>query len=377
MIAASAQRGCRMACSALALVTALLTGQAAMAHAEGASYLRIAAPAAGAVLQAGWDIAAADLELPLELDADGNGHFDAEEIAARHAAIARFATGRLAIRRGDADCRLEVGTIGSMRRDQQPFLALHLTAHCAEDGALGVRTRLFFGSPGYVALLDVQTSAGRFAAILSPASPAWSEPVAETWLGTARDHLRQGIHHVLVGYDHIAFLVLLLLPSILRSNGASRAVVPNARGAARDLVRIVTAFTVAHSITLGLAVTGAVRPPAQPIELAIAGSIVVTGVVNLFPRAARWRLGLAFAFGLVHGFGFANAFREIGGAGSRLAPMLGGFNLGVEVGQLLIVGAVLPILWLLGRSPAYARRIMPALSLATAMTGAVWFAIRL
>lgn len=145
----------------------------------------------------------------------------------------------------------------------------------------------------------------------------------------------------------------------------------------RDLAWIVTAFTIAHSITLGLAVTGTVQLPVQPIELAIAGSIVVAGVLNLFPRAARWRLGLAFGFGLVHGFGFANALREIGGDGARLAPMLGGFNLGVEGRQLLIVAVALPVLWLLARSPRYAGRIMPGLSLATALTGAIWFAGRL
>jgi hypothetical protein len=149
------------------------------------------------------------------------------------------------------------------------------------------------------------------------------------------------------------------------------------RDGIRDMVVIVTAFTVAHSITLGLAVSGLVQVPVQPIEVAIAGSIVVAGVINLFPAVSRWRLGLAFGFGLIHGFGFANALQEIGGGGVRLAPMLGGFNLGVEIGQLLIVAAILPLLWILGRTPLYATRIMPALSLATAMTGAIWFAGRL
>jgi hypothetical protein len=188
---------------------------------------------------------------------------------------------------------------------------------------------------------------------------------------------REGVWHVLIGYDHIAFLFLLLLPSVLHGSSAGWTMVTRLRDGIRDMVVIVTAFTVAHSITLGLAVSGLVQVPVQPIEVAIAGSIVVAGVINLFPAVSRWRLGLAFGFGLIHGFGFANALQEIGGGGVRLAPMLGGFNLGVEIGQLLIVAAILPLLWILGRTPLYATRIMPALSLATAMTGAIWFAGRL
>ena len=95
------------------------------------------------------------------------------------------------------------------------------------------------------------------------------------------------------------------------------------------------------------------------------------------PAAARWRLALAFGFGFVHGFGFANALREIDTAGVRLAPMLAGFNIGVELAQLAIVALVLPVLWLSSRGPRYARRWMPALSVVTAMTGAVWFVGRL
>lgn len=355
---------------------ALSMAGTAQAHANGTSYLRIGPVAQAGALSASWDIAVADLELPLELDADGDGRLAAGEIAARRSTIARFAMERLAIRRGGADCRSTVSAIETRPREGQSYLSLHLAIRCPREGALGVATSLFFGSAGYSALLDVQTPGGRFPAVLSPATPDWSEPAAETWLGSLWRFAQEGIRHVLTGYDHIAFLVLLLLPSVLRGSGVRRSVVVHAREATRDLVWIVTAFTIAHSITLGLAVTGLVRLPVQPVELAIAGSIVVAGVVNLFAGAARWRLAIAFGFGLVHGFGFANAFREIGGDGARLAPMLGGFNLGVEAGQLLIVAACLPVLWLLARSPRYASRIMPGLSLATALTGAVWFAGR-
>jgi hypothetical protein len=120
-----------------------------------------------------------------------------------------------------------------------------------------------------------------------------------------------------------------------------------------------------------------VRLPVQPIEIAIAASIVIAGLLNLFPAAAYWRLRLALGFGLIHGFGFANALQGIDAAGLRLAPMLAGFNAGVEVAQLLIIAAALPLLWLLSRRPLYPRRVMPALSMATALTGAFWLMGRL
>lgn len=361
----------------LAVCLAVLTNSAAYAHALGTSYLHIASSNQATPLVAFWDIAAADLQLPLELDADGDGTITPSEIRARRASIAQFAMNHLSIRRGAADCQLSTGGLATTARQSQTYVALELRGRCTRSGPLAISTSLFFGSAGYSALLDVQTAAGRFPTVLSMSSASWIEPPVASWLDTLRRFLREGIWHVLIGYDHIAFLLLLLLPSVLRGSISGWTVVVSRREVVRDLLKIVTAFTLAHSVTLGLAATGAVRIPVQPIEVAIAGSIVVAGLLNLFPAAAHWRLRLAFGFGFVHGFGFANALQEIGASGFRLAPMLAGFNLGVELAQLLIVAVTLPILWLLSRVPQYPRHLMPALSLTTAMTGAVWFASRL
>jgi HupE / UreJ protein len=129
-------------------------------------------------------------------------------------------------------------------------------------------------------------------------------------------------------------------------------------------------------VTLSLAATRTVLLATRPIEAAIAGSIVIAGMLNLYPKATHWRLWVAFGFGFVHGFGFANALGEIGATGFALAPMLAGFNIGVECAQLMIVAVALPILLLVGRSPIYANRLMPALSLATGLLGAVWLGAR-
>ena len=131
---------------------------------------------------------------------------------------------------------------------------------------------------------------------------------------------------------------------------------PRTRGAG---VTIVTAFTIAHSATLALAATGTVVLPTQPVEVAIALSIVVAGLLNLLPRLSGWRLPLAFGFGLVHGFGFANVLGELDLSGASMAPLLAGFNISVELAQLGIVVLVLPPIYLARRARWYSDGVLP------------------
>ncbi len=361
----------------LAIFASIFAAGAAQAHAGGASYLRLESSGRSPDLVGHWDIAVADLQLPLELDADGDGRLSTGEIGARRAAIVQFATSRLGIRRGEDDCRLSVGAIRSRLRESQAYASLDLAGVCRQDGPVAVTSGLFFGSAAYSTLVELRTPNGRFDTALSMGSASWTELPAPSVLKTLRRFLHEGVWHVLIGYDHVAFLLLLLLPCVLNGTRSGWTAAESGRAAILDLLKIVTAFTVAHSLTLGLAAAGAVRFSAQLVEVTIAGSIVLAGLLNLYPAASRWRLRLAFGFGLVHGFGFANALQQIATDGSRLAPMLAGFNLGVELAQLMIAGLTLPLVWLLSRWPIYSRRFMPALSLGTALTGAIWFAGRL
>ena len=145
----------------------------------------------------------------------------------------------------------------------------------------------------------------------------------------------------------------------------------------RDIVTIVTAFTIAHSTTLALAVTGTVHLPTQPIEVAIAASIAVAAGLNLLPRLSRLRLPLAFGFGFVHGFGFANALGEIDAGGTTLLPLLAGFNIGVEIAQLTIVALVLPLIFYARGTRWYANGVMPLGSCALGAAGVVWLLQRI
>jgi HupE / UreJ protein len=138
----------------------------------------------------------------------------------------------------------------------------------------------------------------------------------------------------------------------------------------------VTAFTVAHSLTLSLAVLGAVTPPSRLVESLIALSLMIAGANNVVPVVARYLWAIAFGFGLIHGFGFASVLVDLGLPKSALALVLFGFNLGVELGQLAIIAAFLPFAFLLRRTGGYRRWLMPAGSLAVAGISTFWLVER-
>jgi hydrogenase/urease accessory protein HupE len=180
---------------------------------------------------------------------------------------------------------------------------------------------------------------------------------------TALQFFLLGIHHILGGYDHLLFLGALLL------------VAPGVRG----MVTTLTAFTIAHSLTLGLAVTGVVTLPARVVEPLIAASIVYVGLENLLRRQPPPRWKLTFGFGLIHGFGFAGALRElgIGSSGIAVALPLGSFNLGVEAGQIAVALVTLPLLRALQAQPVLSTRLTSACSVLVVLAGGYWMIERM
>jgi hydrogenase/urease accessory protein HupE len=179
--------------------------------------------------------------------------------------------------------------------------------------------------------------------------------------------VRMGIEHILTGYDHLLFLFGLIVVG----------------GRLRALALVVTAFTVAHSITLGLAATGVWTPSPRVVEPMIALSIAYVGVENFFVRSAENRWRITFPFGLIHGFGFAGALREIHLGRAEIPRALVGFNLGVEIGQLAVMAVLLPIVLRLRKSPWFTgepeRRVsgVQVLSGAVALLGVIWLVERL
>jgi hydrogenase/urease accessory protein HupE len=181
-------------------------------------------------------------------------------------------------------------------------------------------------------------------------------------------YVAAGIQHIFIGYDHIAFLIAIML--------WARRLLP--------IVKIVTAFTIAHSITLSLAALEIVRIPSSVVEPAIAASIVYVAVENFLSRDIERRWRDTFAFGFVHGFGFASALQDFGLPKGALLPALASFNIGVEIGQIGIVSIVLPLLLLLDRVlkpreaayPVRAASTVYALSGVICVLGGYWFLVR-
>lgn len=223
------------------------------------------------------------------------------------------------------------------------------------------------------ALLSLETPAVEFAlaaagAARSPVPPAAgvSAPAAaETPAVDGAGFFKLGVEHILTGYDHLLYLAALIL-------GCARF---------RLIVGIVTAFTLSHSLTLALATLGFVSPPSALVEQAIAATIVFVAIENIWLRGRepRFRHAVAFAFGLIHGFGFAGLLADLGvGAadGPVVVPLLC-FNLGVETGQLLVIACALPLLVWARRRPRFVAHGQPAASLGVAALGLFWFVQRL
>ena len=228
-------------------------------------------------------------------------------------------------------------------------------------GTLQISAAMFPYDPTHQTFLNVYEGGALTQAILDRGRPSF-EYFAGSRQGVAaviRKFVPAGVHHILIGPDHLLFLVGLLLLG----------------GTIRQLLLVVTSFTLAHSLTLSLAALNIVTPPARIIEPAIALSIVYVGADNLLARGGRdVRAWIAFAFGFIHGFGFANVLREMDLPSRALGWSLFSFNVGVEIGQLLVVVAVASVLAALrSRSEMVGRRVAVAGSLVVIAAGAFWF----
>jgi HupE / UreJ protein len=189
--------------------------------------------------------------------------------------------------------------------------------------------------------------------------------------------LVEGIWHIWSGFDHILFLIVLLLPSVLYREGREWRAQCEFRPAFWNVLKIITAFTLAHSITLSLAVYGFVSLPSRFVESAIAASIVVGALNNVYPLVLNRLWLVAFCFGLLHGFGFASVLTDLGLPRDALLLALVGFNVGVEVGQLAIVSAVVPMAFMLRHTWVYKWLVLIGGSLVIAILAATWMAERM
>jgi len=361
---------------ALALLL-LLASFAAEAHKPSDSYLHLKLEGARVVGQ--WDIALRDLEQAIGLDANGDGEITWGEVRARHADIAAYALARLSVAGDAKTCPLSVSGHEIDQHSDGAYEVLRFAADCAAaPAAIELGYTLFFDFDAqHKGLLNLEYQ-GRTQSLVFTAERR-SQRIELAELSALRQFLsygREGVWHIWIGYDHILFLLSLLLPAVLLLERRQWLPVARFGVAFVDVFKIVTSFTVAHSITLSLAALGVVSLPSRLVESAIAASVVLAALNNLWPLVGGRRWVVAFFFGLIHGFGFASVLAELGLPRNALVLALVGFNLGVEAGQLSIVAVFLPFAYFLRASWFYRRVVLFGGSALIVSVALVWLVER-
>ncbi len=343
----------------------------AQAHKPSDSYLSLTVQ--GEHLTGQWDIALRDLDFAIGLDQDGDGKLTWDEVRARHAAISAYALERLKLSTGGAACAVTPTAQLIDDHTDGAYSVLRFAVACpAPVAQLVIDYRLFADlDPQHKGLLRLTDDGATSTAIFDPqhARQTLSLQAPDRWHQFAT-YIKEGVWHIWIGYDHILFLLSLLLPAVLLAAPAN-----NLRGAFIDVLKVVTAFTLAHSLTLTLASLSLIALPSRLVESAIAASVILAAVNNLYPLFRGRRPVAAFVFGLIHGFGFASVLIDLGLPQTTLLASLFGFNLGVEIGQLCIVALFLPLAFSL-RHTLFYRRVLTGGSAAIALLALVWFVER-
>lgn len=365
--------------SLLSLAVLLLVCMAAPAdaHKPSDSYLKITGSGPGdkTTLAAQWDISIKDLDFLLNLDADENGEITWGELKAQQSAITARALSRLSITADGEPVQLRPAQMMVSEHSDGTYAVLMLTTTTPGDVAeLEITYNLLFDAdPTHRGLVFYENGDRTSSHILSPSSPTLNLRTADASLwGSFIDYVKEGVWHIWIGFDHILFLLSLLLPAVLVFRDKQWHPVEKFSPACWTVLKIVSVFTLAHSITLWLAVMEYVSLPSQWIEATIAFSIIVTALNNLYPVLKLRGWVIAFVFGLIHGFGFANVLVDLGLSSATLAIALLGFNVGVELGQMAIVIAFLPLAYLLRNTPFYQWGILRAGSVVIAVIALLW-----
>ena len=351
----------------------------ALAHTPSETYFTLAL--AGTNLTARWDVALRDLHQGMGLPPDDASKVVRTELQQREEALSLDIAAGLKLQADDAPLQLSVTDYTTLPLNGVEYARLILQAGGLTNTPVFIEfnaaavfrldtnmhglLRLEHDGRTEVVAFNGQRPAHRFD--LSALGGRWAR-----WL----TFVGEGVWHIWIGFDHILFLVSLLLPAVLKRERDHWTVVEQFHPAFVNVLKIITAFTVAHSITLTLAALDIMRLPPRFVESVIAASVALAALNNLWPwvRGKSWMV--AGGFGLIHGFGFANALADLGLSSGTLALALVGFNVGVELGQLAIVALFLPVAFGLRRSWFYQTLTFKFGSAVVVLVAVVWMTER-
>jgi len=343
------------------------------AHSASSSYLTIAA--SGDQARVSWSIALRDLEEAVGLDANDDGEITWGELRAKADQIDAYALSRLQVGTGGAQCMAgPVKHLVDLLGDGG-YAVLNTTFQCpVAVTRLDIRYgALFEIDPNHRGLLNITLDDGvTHTGMVSPAEPV-ARFGASGGQGTLiRQFFTGGVEHMLAGADHVLFIMMLLAPLLLRPRA-------DAGGPVRRMIEIVallTAFTVAHGLTLTLAVLGLAHVSQAVAELSVAMTILLTALDNIAAFLPQRRRILAFGFGLIHGLGVAGGLGPLQLPPATLALALLAFSFGLEAAQIGIAIVAVPVGHLLRATPAVSHRMLPVLSGGVALLAALWIAER-
>jgi hypothetical protein len=357
---AACRPGIERSAHALAALLLACAAGTACAHKASDAYLQVdVQPHA---LQLRWDVALRDLDAALPLDADGDRQLTWGELRAALPAAQGYLLQHLQV----PGCVLAPVGTALERRSDGTYLALMLHADCVPPPGLPMRYTLFAGVDAtHRGIAQLRYADGRSELrLLDPDTPVSASGAAPT--PGPESFLVAGVHHILTGYDHLLFLLCLLLPNVLGSGAV----------AWRRLAGIVTLFTLAHSTTLALAALGHVRAPSALVEPGIALTIALAALDNVVPLFGRWRAVVTFGFGLLHGLGFAGVLAELPLPTAQFGWALLRFNLGLELGQLAALALAAPLLAVMARTPTWRRALLRGGSAVAGTMALVWLTER-
>lgn len=361
----------------LCLAFSFFWNNTAYAHKPSDSYFVIKVKDSN--IQGQWDIALRDLDYAIGLDENANNEITWQEVLNKQQEINAYAFARLKIKNGQKNCSITPQKTLIDHHTDGAYVVIEFDARCKEPiNALNLQYTLFADiDPSHRGLLRLDYKGTTKTSIFGPENAEQLFLLEKpNRLTEFKNYIVEGIWHIWKGYDHILFLISLLLPAVLVRISNIWQPSPSFKATFVDVLKVVSAFTVAHSITLTLATLQIIALPSRWVESAIAASVVIAALNNIFPELLKRRWMAAFVFGLIHGFGFAAVLSDLGLQHGALVIALVGFNLGVEIGQIGILSIYLPFSYAIRKTWFYKNLLFYSGSIIIMMIASIWFVER-
>ena len=365
----------RKTATTIILVLIFISSTTIYAHKASDGFLTI--DIEGTTVSGQHDLALKDLEPLFGLDQNDDGKITWGELQSQQSSIQNYTFRHLSIRSNDKPCHIDFIDMQVSNYSDGAFASLIFNTSCQSEPVTNLQIQynlLFDFDAQHRGLVNISYRDQTFTHVFSNSNRDFTfDPLSGGQLIRLKMFCVEGLKHIFNGYDHMLFLIALILPAVYRSE--KRKLIPrdNFKNVLIDAVKVISAFTLAHTVSLCLTSFDLISvPPTRWVESLVAFTIILTSVNNLAQIIGEKRWVAGFIFGLIHGIGYASVLTDLGLQGWNLAAPLIGFNLGVELAQIAIIASVLPFAFLLRHHNFYRLVFLWGGSLATAILGTIW-----